>query len=142
MFDHFRLKYGEILKAAGESSETKKKGPHVGINEGAQLILILALIFTYIVMQVVLTETDLLECSRFMDETSNLSLLASKLGIPDDEVKSSLSRHKKPQGQAHNILQAWYSRTQSQNERRDLVAALNATNCTAAAKWLVNTNNF
>ena len=137
MFDHFRLKYGEILEAAGASSKTKKKGPHVGINEGSQLLLILALIFTYIVMQVVLTETDLLECSRFMDETSNLSLLASKLGIPDDEVKSSRSRQKKPQGQAHNILQAWYSRTQSQNERCDLVAALNATNCTAAAKRLV-----
>ena len=76
-----------------------------------------------------------------MAETANHSLLALVLNITDAELESICSRYKKPQGQAYQMLHTWYSRTQSQNQRQELAAALEATKFSAAAKRLVKVNN-
>ena len=77
-----------------------------------------------------------------MTETAELSLLAPLLNITDAELESiSFSRYKKPQGQAYQMLHTWYSRTQSQNQRQELAAALKAAKFSAAAKRLVTVNN-
>ena len=77
-----------------------------------------------------------------MTETADLSLLAPVLNITDTQLESICSHYKNPQGQAYQMLHTWYSRTQSQNQRQELAAALKAwPKFSAAAKRLVKVNN-